>query len=321
MATAELGRLTRLSLRKGWSSEPLDFTRWLALPENLSLLGETLGLELEVEAVEAGVGPYQADIHCKDTKDGSWVVIENQLERTDHKHLGQLLTYAAGLDARTMIWISDHFTDQHRAALDWLNEHTTEAISFIGLEIELWQIGDSAPAPKFNIVSKPNDWSKVVKATSGADGKLTEQKKLQLEFWTAFKAWSQENSRIHLPSPSVNNWLPIGSGRSGFYYAVCTSLWNSFTKVKESELRVELVVSTSIAKEHFKTLAAQQAQLEQRVGAKLHWIDLPEVKQCRVFVHHNSDIADRKAWNEQFKWLSDNVLRFQQAFGPLIKAL
>src|SRR5207244_6039820 len=134
-----------------------DFTPWLAKPENLELLGETLGIELEPDSEEVAVGPFWADIVCRDTATGGKIVIENQVEKTDHVHLGQILTYVAGVGAQIVVWIASKFTEEHRAALDWLNEHTTEEISFFGLEVELWRIGSSPAAPKFNVVSKPNE--------------------------------------------------------------------------------------------------------------------------------------------------------------------
>ncbi len=155
MTDVQLSRLERVDLSEVWKSEPASFTPWLA--ENLAILGETLGMDLVLEAREKKVGPYRADIVCKDTADNSWVLIENQLEVTDHTHLGQILTYAAGLNAVTIAWIARRFTDEHRAALDWLNENSTENLQFFGLEIEVWRIGDSPYAPKFNIVAKPND--------------------------------------------------------------------------------------------------------------------------------------------------------------------
>src|SRR6476646_1010509 len=120
-----LGRLARVELRQAWISEPGDFTPWLAQPENIVLLSEAIGIELEVESQERSVGPFRADILCRDTTDRHFVLIENQLERTDHTHLGQLLTYAAGLDAVSIVWIAARFTEEHRAALDWLNRATT----------------------------------------------------------------------------------------------------------------------------------------------------------------------------------------------------
>ena len=158
MVTTRLGRLGRVDLREEWKTEAQDFTPWLAQAENLAVLSETLNLDLETAGQEASVGPFRADILCRDTLDDSWVLIENQLERTDHTHLGQLLTYAAGLQTVTIIWVAATFTDEHRAALDWLNEITDERFRFFGLEVELWRIGNSPAAPKFNIVSKPNEW-------------------------------------------------------------------------------------------------------------------------------------------------------------------
>jgi len=143
-----LGRLQRIDLREVWSSESSGFTPWLAESENLNLLGDTVGIELEFEAREKDVGNFRADILCKDSLSGDCVLIENQLEKTDHTHLGQLLTYATGLEAKTIIWVAEKFTEEHRAVLDWLNEIADGRCNFFGLEIELWQIGDSPHAPR-----------------------------------------------------------------------------------------------------------------------------------------------------------------------------
>jgi hypothetical protein len=130
-----LARLQPVDLRKVWQTEAGCFTPWLASGENISLLGGAIGLELEVEAQEKDVGPFRADILCKDTANDHWVLIENQLDKTDHTHLGQLLTYAAGLQVVTIVWIAQQFTEEHRAARDWLNENTYERFNFFGLEM------------------------------------------------------------------------------------------------------------------------------------------------------------------------------------------
>ena len=149
-----LGRLEKVELRDVWETEDRDFTPWLAKEEHLELLGEVIGIELELEAQEKDVGPFRADILCKNTADESesWVLIENQIEKTDHKHLGQLMPYAAGLQAATIVWVASRFTEEHRAALDWLNKITDDDFKFFGLEVELWKIGNSPAAPKFNRV-------------------------------------------------------------------------------------------------------------------------------------------------------------------------
>lgn len=157
-----LGRLSQVDVREVWPSEANSFTPWLAQEENLRLLAETINMSLILEAREKPVGMFRADIIARNVHTGHLVLIENQLERTDHGHLGQLIMYAAGLKAVSIVWVSSLFTDEHRATFDWLNEVTDAGIAFYGLEMELWQIGDSAIAPKFNLVSKPNMFSKRV---------------------------------------------------------------------------------------------------------------------------------------------------------------
>ena len=154
---SELGELQPVDIREIWTREDEDFTPWLFEQENLNRLASVLNMEFKPVGKEVEVGQFYADILCRNTADNSLVVIENQLRGTDHKHLGQALTYAAGLKATTIIWISTVFTDEHCDVLDLLNAITNENYKFFGVEIELWQIGDSLPAPIFNIVSKPKD--------------------------------------------------------------------------------------------------------------------------------------------------------------------
>lgn len=158
--TPQVETLERVQLRSVWFHEATSFTPWLAL--HIDLLGTCIGAQLEVQGKEKSIGIFRADIIAKDTITDEVVLIENQIERTDHSHLGQLLTYAAGVQAITIVWVACEFCDEHRAALDWLNEITNDGVRFFGMEIELWRIGDSAPAPRFNVVCKPNNWKKAV---------------------------------------------------------------------------------------------------------------------------------------------------------------
>ncbi len=160
MDELKFGTLKRgIDLRSIWPNEG-HFSEWLANPKSINMLAETLNLEFELVGRENPMGDFRADIVCKDTTDDSWVVIENQLEQTNHDHLGKLLAYSAVRKATTVIWIAKTFREEHRATLDWLNEITSEERRFFGLEIELMQIDDSRYAPHFNITSKPNDWSR-----------------------------------------------------------------------------------------------------------------------------------------------------------------
>jgi hypothetical protein len=157
MQPINLGKLQRVDLREIWTKEHIDFTPWLA--ENLHVLGEAIGIELELETVEKNVGAFRADILAKDVQTDEWVLVENQLERTDHGHLGQLMTYAAGLKAKTIVWIASQFAEEHIAALDWLNSITGDNVRIYGLQIELWRI-ETSVAPKFDIICRPNSWVK-----------------------------------------------------------------------------------------------------------------------------------------------------------------
>jgi hypothetical protein len=213
-----IGRLTRVELREIWIREATDFTLWLAREENLAVLAETLGIDLELEAQEKAVGPFRADILCKDIDSNAWVLIENQLECTDHSHLGQLLTYASGLQAVTIIWIAARFTEEHRATLDWLNKITDESFRFFGLEVELWRIGDSPAAPKFNIVSKPNDWSRSVAQAARAidEAELSKTRITQRSYWGGFHlALDRAGGPVSgNRKPQPQSWMAYPIGRS-----------------------------------------------------------------------------------------------------------
>ncbi len=144
----KFGRIDKVEIRTLWINEEADFTPWLAKDINIQILADEIGLDLEVEDIEVGIGSYKADIVAKDA-DGRKVIIENQLTRTDHKHLGQLITYASGLGAKLVIWNCKEVTEEHRQAVDWLNDVTSADVAFFACEIELWKIGESLPAPRF----------------------------------------------------------------------------------------------------------------------------------------------------------------------------
>ena len=160
----ELAKIKTVDLRIAWSNEATDFTPWLQ--DNIDQLGDALGIELELQQREASVGAFSLDLLARDVSNNRPVIIENQLESTDHSHLGQLLTYAAGYDASAIVWIAKEFRDEHRAALDFLNGRTGEDTEFFGVVVELWKIDESRPAPHFRVVSAPNDWSKQTQTSS-----------------------------------------------------------------------------------------------------------------------------------------------------------
>jgi len=311
---AKLERLIKVPLRKFWEGEASDFTPWLADGENISLLGETIGVELEVEAQEKNVGPFRADILCKDTVTDSWVLIENQLERTNHTHLGQLLTYAAGLDAVTVVWIAERFTEEHRAALDWLNEITGEGFSFFGLEIELWRIGNSPMAPKFNVVSHPNDWTKTVSRISRAE--LTSTDQFYLEYWTVLRDYLEKRSGTIKPvKPLPRNWIGFGIGRSKFRLDASAS-------VRDEWICVSLTLRGPNAKPHFYLLRRDEVTIEEEIGAELHWDEKAGRKRNYInLTLEDADLKDRQDWNRQHRWLCEQLEKFHRVFSPRVKTL
>ena len=324
MADENLGRLETVNLRDVWTNEASDFTPWLAREENLSVLADTLGLELELEDKEKAVGPFRADILCRDTgsrdiDSNIWVLIENQLESTDHKHLGQLLTYASGLKAVTIIWIASQFTEEHRSTLDWLNRITDTDFRFFGLEVELWRIGDSPPAPKFNIVSKPNDWSRSVAQAARAmdDTDLSETRIKQLEYWTAFHSALDEiagpvdGNRKPQPQP----WMPYYIGRSGFHLSAVTIR-------PKRKIRSELYIKGSRAKVHFRLLREQREVIEQELGYPLEWEELPAGQDSRIAIYLGDvDPKDEQDWPRQHEWLATRLNDFHQVFANRVRML
>jgi hypothetical protein len=312
-----LGRLEQIDLRKIWFSEPGHFTPWLAEDANIVLLADTLGIDLEVEAQEKNVGPYRADIVCKDTTDGALVLIENQLEKTDHTHLGQLMTYAAGLDAVTIVWIAERFTDEHRAALDWLNEITNEKVSFFGLEIELWKIGNSPVAPKFNIVSKPNDWTKGGGGGSGGGAVvLTPTKQLQQEYWRALRdVLAERKSSLKPNKAHPQHWLNVSIGRANF-------ILSATVHTAEARIAVEVYMTGPDAKNHFKYLHADKYEIENEIGQPLDWREIPKKDASRILLlRPNSDIKDRTQWPIQLTWIADNLEKLNSTFRKRIQSL
>ena len=310
-----LGKLVKVDLREVWKNEAGDFTPWLANEENIKILGDAVGIELEVEAQEQDVGPFRADILCKDTAANHWVLIENQLERTDHIHLGQLMTYAAGLDAVTIIWVAEKFTEEHRAALDWLNEKTDESVNFFGLEIELWRIGDSDIAPKFNIISKPNEWSKTVRTTA-AKTELSDTTRLQLEFWTQFRDFMEKNSSfVRCQKPRPQNWTNFAVGRSFFHLVAKIN-------TRDSELGVYLCIYGSNRLAHFNLLKDNYRQkIESQIGIKLDWRELLDAKESHIETSWESDPKDKNSWSEQHEWIKSTVEIFHEVLSPIVREL
>jgi len=319
MSDDKLGRLERVDVRTIWATEAADFTPWLGRPENMAVLAETLGIELQIEAQEKAVGPFRADILCKDIGTDQWVLIENQLERTDHTHLGQLLTYAAGLDAVTIVWIAARFTEEHRATLDWLNRISDERFRFFGLEVELWRIGSSPAAPKFNIISKPNDWSQSVAHAARAidETELSETRVMQRDYWAALNValTAAAGPIAGNRKPQPQSWMAYAIGRTGFHLGAAMSL-------PKQQIRAELYISGDKAKRYIALLQVQKEAVERELGYSLSWEELPAGQDSRVVSYMNDvDPENRADWPRQHEWLAKRLNEMHRVFAPRVVVL
>jgi hypothetical protein len=321
MTELTLGRLLQVDPRTVWRHEAADFTPWLAQAESMKLLAETLRLgELTLQATEKDVGDFSADIVALE-EGGAHVLIENQLEATDHRHLGQVLTYLAGLEGdATIIWIATRFREEHRAAIDWLNANTNERFDFFGVEIEVLKIGSSAAAPRFNIVAKPNDWSRAVGVASRrlSEGAVSEGQAFNQEYWMGLKdSFAAAGERGHFPKPWQAHWLPFKIGRSGF------GLHPVLLK-GERRIRFELYMHQKgmPPKLAFRQLEAQRDAIQRELGTTLDWQELPDSMASRIAVYlTETDLTNREDWPRQHAWIRNQLHLFRRTFTPRVQAL
>ncbi|MEN9407111.1 MAG: hypothetical protein RLZZ455_327, partial [Candidatus Parcubacteria bacterium] len=250
------------------------------------------------------------DILAEEESTGSKIIIENQLEITNHDHLGKVITYGAGLDAETIIWIVKDVREEHQRAVDWLNEHTEEKINFFIIKMELWQIDNSPFAPKFQIISEPNNWAKAVKQ-SVAKSTLTEIKLLQQDFWNKFKEYAVEHKTfLKLRKAHPQHWfdISVGSSLAGISLTVNTD---------EDLIGCELYIRNS--KELFRELYAKREQIESELGEKLNWMELADKKASRIKLSSKGSITDIVMWEERFSWLLKESQNFQKVFSKYLK--
>lgn len=301
-----LGRLQQVDVRTVWKHEAHDFTRWMLSAADV--LGEALGMELELTQAEHRVGGFSLDLIGNDLSTGNVVIVENQLEQTDHGHLGQILTYAGGTDPSTIVWCAPSFRDEHRAALDWLNENTGEGIRFFGVEISAVRIDDSRPAPLFKVVAKPNDWTKQVQVdkTASLSGKAAAYREFWAEFLDRVKrdhpSWT--NSTI----PPASSWTTLPYGQSGLHYGVSFTLQGP---------RVELYFGSpddALNLERFEQFVAYGQPFRDEFGDAVEFEPLPDRKACRISVTHPTkvDILDPDT-DGVLDWMVVTLERFRGA--------
>lgn len=310
-----LSKLEKVPLREAWKHEANDFTPWLAETDNLNALADALGVsELVLVATEHWVGDFKLDILCTDGDEQ--VIIENQLEKTNHTHLGQIIAYAAGVGAKKVIWIAESFRPEHTAALEFLNDNTTDELSFFAVEVELWRIGDSPLAPKFEVVVKPNEWAKAGREQARAAASTTPTKQLQQKFWMALiERLSISAPQIRPQKPRPQHWLNNSIGRSGFGL-------NPTANSRDERLGVELWISHQGAKQHFAHLLDQKQDIESKLGFELDWQELPDARACRIASWYpDAPIENENRWSEYVDWLMHRLVKMDAVLRPIVKAL
>ena len=313
-----LGKIKELHPRDYWKNEALDFTPWLAEEENLRLLGESIAMDLEFESREEQIDGGRADLLCVDMNTRKKVIIENQLTKTDADHLGRIMSYAAALDAYTIIWIADEFDEQYRAAIDWLNQISDEDHNFFGLEIKLLQIGDSPLAPYFKVAVQPNGWSKSVKAQSMSEsGDLSATKQTQLKYWNGFNAFLIKHpSKLFRPQKALpQHWSNVAMGKSGIYLSLQV---NSI----ENKIGVVMVIQNSQDdKSNFDKLLQHKDKFEATVKDTVEWRRMDLNKQSNICIFKSYDFKDESKHEEQYQWLKNTVEAFKLFFQDKIKSL
>lgn len=306
MNKISLGKMERVALRDVWPNEATDFTKWLAKEENLAMLGEATGIDLELVETESPVGSFSADIYAKESGTGRRAIVENQLEDTNHDHLGKIITYAAGKDAQIVIWIVAHARDEHRQAIEWLNQHTDSDCGFFLLEIELWSIGGSAPAPRFNVVERPNDWAKAAKESAS----LSDTQRLRIRYWSMYHEMAEEDEefrkRFTPHRVTTDNWTNLACGSSVFHLTMTVST---------SENNVGVGVYVPNDKKVGQELMAHRDEFEKAIGVPVTEINGEKASGVR-FYKTGCEVAKRDdKWPEYIQWQLDSVVKLKDLLG------
>ena len=298
---SELGDLKSIDLRRIWPREDENFTPWLFEKENLTRLADVLGMKLDPLEKEMEVGQFYADIVCRNTANNSLVVIENQLEETDHSHLGKVLTYAAALRASTVIWVAAEFASEHSNTLNWLNENISDHFQFFGVKLELIQVDNSRPGPKFTIIAKPNNWIRpVIEGDS------------RTRFWSKFHEYlTESNSPLDAQERSENPQY------FGFRIGETSDIWlAAWRHQNNTYFAVNLHLKGQNARLYFDKLKEKQHEIENEFGASLSWQRSPNHNPSvpQVGLYENMNSPEETDWYNQFEWLRLNLERLDKTF-------
>ena len=308
-----VGRLERIDLRKVWMNEAKDFTTWLE--KHLDILAESIGFDLSTIEREKAVGPFSADIFAEGPN-GDAVVIENQLEKTDHDHLGKLVTYLSNLEAKTAIWITSNPRPEHSKAVNWLNEISPPDIAFYLVKVEAYKIGESEPAPLFSVVCGP---SPEIKQLGKQKQNLAERHVQLLKFWGLLLEKARERTTLHSNiSPSKENWIMTGAGKSGISWNYNITMHGGST---------ELYIDRGAGKKDetdkiYNTLLNDRERIEQQFGEPLVWDRVEGRRACKITsICEIGGLQDIDRWSAIQEDMIDRMIRLEEALGSLLSKI
>ena len=302
----EIRKIREVDIREFWKHEQYDFSEWLSKEENIEMLSDEIGLTLTEINKQVFVGSYRCDLVAKDETTGIKVIIENQLEATNHDHLGKIITYASGLDANVVIWIVKEAREEHRSAIEWLNNKTTKDISFFLMEIRAYKIGDSLPAPKFVIVEKPNDFVKTVN-TSIDSGELSKAQAERLNFWNRFnEVLISRNKPFNVRKATTDHWYDVALGTSEAHISI--TLVN-----KTNSIGIEIYINDN--KELFDKLHSLSEEIQNELGFSMDWQRLDNKKASRIIYYIGGlDFDNHENYDELINEVMDKVIAIRDVF-------
>lgn len=306
----ELGKLTEVNVRDLWRHEQYDFSNWLSKPDNIEYLSDILGLTLTEIDKEVYVGSYRCDLVARDEATDTIVIIENQLECSNHDHLGKIITYASGLDAKVIVWIVTEAREEHRSAIEWLNNNTNKDINFFLIELHSYKIGDSLPAPMFEVVEQPNGFIKSSKNPAG-NSDINKTQAERLAFWTEFNNLIIQRGRpFNTRKATTDHWYDIAIGTSEAHISI------DLIK-KESVIIVELYISNN--KDLFDALSSNKEAIEKELGFEMIWARLDNKKASRIkYYIPNLNFDDHTNYPELMNETIDKVVIMKKVFSKYI---
>ena len=305
-----IGKLEEVDIRELWKHEQYDFSEWLSKKENIENLNDILGLTLVDISKETYVGSYRCDLFAKDETTGIKVIIENQLEMSNHDHLGKIITYASGLDAKVVVWIVKEAREEHRSAIEWLNNNTNSNINFFLIEIHAYKIGNSDNAPMFQVIEQPNDFIKNNKSINSNDT-MNKSQSQRLEFWNQFNNVLVERGKpFNVRKATTDHWYNVAIGTSDAHIDI--TLVN-----KDSVIGVELYITDN--KELFDKLYQRKDEIENDLGLKLDWRRLNNSKASRIVTFIKGlNFDDHSNYNELMNKTIDLAVLMRDIFKKYI---